>query len=809
MKKNTFIISFLSLFIFDIYSITIINDRKDASISSVVYDSKTNNPIDFADVIINDTLNNIINSTQIFNGNFTIDKLNKGFYYVTVKLLGYEDFKSNLIELKESENKVLPNIFLNQEETSLQEVSVTADKSKVVYKIDRKTINADASLVASGGTAVDVLTSSPSFRIDADGEISFRGSAGFLVYIDGKQSPLSGTQALQQISAANIEDIEIITTPSAKYKSDGDVGIINIKTKQNKSKGFSGIINVAATTLGGWNTDVLFNYQKKNSRFFWGFDGSEVKSKSDFYQIKNTIIDNYNTTSIADGTRHSNKVSYIGNLGWEYNYNPHHLLIELQAGDAKNKRGGDMSYYEHRTFNDEILNDNVYDSHDRYCNEKKLGQLYTEYTYKINDRGDKFSINGRLRHDWYALEYTESNLFEESGKRFEGTRGYEDEYHWDFDGNMIYELYFDKNNFLESGYQFTSYSEIGDYNIKYWDRQEVDFIWQDDLRAPFYYRRQIHSLYSMYNGKYGNFEVNGGLRGDYTLDRLYISVPGANRNIKRFNIFPSLHLGYNLSSNHILSFGYSYRTNRPGIWQLEPYITYEDYYTKKIGNPDIRPEYIHSFELGYRWVSEKGNTFNLTAYYRDRKDVTDRIRIAYEPGVTLDSLINAGNDSSLGLEASAKTKPLNCWDITFNADLYHYKFKSNYVGCSNASNTSYAVSMINNFKLTKTAKMQFDANLVGPSILTQGKEKAYCYFDLAFKKQLLNNKLSLSLVAHDIFKTARYYNTRSNSSLNFITKIKPKYPNFALSVTYLFNLSGAKEQNKAVSSGASFEGKDF
>ena len=127
----------------------------------------------------------------------------------------------------------------------LDEAVMSAEKSRVVFRLDRQKLSGAASLSADGGTAVDVLRSIPSIQVDAEGGVSFRGSTGFLVYIDGHQSVLEGAQALQQISAALIEDIEIITTPSAKYRTEGDVGIINIITKKRDETGTSGIFNVS------------------------------------------------------------------------------------------------------------------------------------------------------------------------------------------------------------------------------------------------------------------------------------------------------------------------------------------------------------------------------------------------------------------------------------------------------------------------------------------------------------------------------------------------------------------------------------
>ena len=693
----------------------------------------------------------------------------------------------------------------------LDEAVATAEKSKVVYRLDRQKLSGSASISAEGGSAVDVLRSIPSVQVDSEGGVTFRGSSGFLVYVDGHQSVLEGTQALQQISAAVIEDIEIITTPSARYKTDGDVGIINIITKKKDETGVSGIFNASGSTIGSWNGDALVNFRKGASRWYAGLSASQAKRRSDFSQDRTTIVGDYVTNSISDGERFGCNSSYIAKLGYELNLAGHRILIEAQSGVTEVARGGDLAYNERRTVAEELINDAMYDSYDRYSNEKRLGQIVADYDWKINERGDNLSFRSRFRYDWYALEYTESNMFDAAGARYEGTRGYEDEAHWDIDAALNYDLHYRETGKAEFGYQLTSYSEFGDYSIKYWNREAEDFQWQDHLAAPFWYRRQLHSLYAMVADRFGPVSVEAGLRGEHTNDKMHFDETYVSRDIKRWNLFPSAHLSYEAPGRNIISAGYSYRVERPGIWELEPYITYEDYYTKKTGNPDIRPEYIHSAEVGYRKHFKGGNTLSVTGFYRHRKDVRERIRTAYvlEPGVTLDSLVNAGNDRTWGLEANAVLKPARWWNMTLGGSLFDYRFFSSYEGCSDNSVLSYTASMINTFNVGKTTRMQFDANVVGPRVLSQGREEAYCYFDFALRQQILGNRLHASLVAHDIFRTAKYYSTRVSPTLISTTHVRPKYPHIVLSLTWTFNAAGHKESSGAVSSGAMFEGKDF
>ena len=694
-------------------------------------------------------------------------------------------------------------------EGKLKEVTVAGQRRQVVYRLDRKRIDAQQALTAAGGTAADVLQTIPSVQTDADGELSFRGSREFLVYIDGKPSPLTGTAALRQIPAATIQDIELLTTPGARYRAEGDVGIIHITTRKGQTEGLSGMLNASATTLGGWSGNGRMDWQRGRNRLWANMQANRYRGVSDFRQEKTTIVDDYQTTSLSDGERFRTERAYIGTLGWQYAVEDRHLLsVDIQSGQTRNRRGGDMDYHEERTLPLGLHTAGIYDSHDRYMLEKELVQLSASYLWRLNERGDQLSIQSRNRYDWHSLEYTESNMFEQTGVRYEGTRGYEEEHHWDCDEQIDYKWQYRPTGTFEAGYQYVTYSEIGDYNIKYWDRPAQAFEWQDDLHAPFDYHRQVHSLYATASDHFGHLAVDAGLRMDRLRDKMTIAVAGADRDRRRVELYPSAHAAYNTPRG---TFGVAYarRTNRPGIWKMEPYITYEDYYTKKIGNPDIRPEYIHSLELNYHKGFEGGHSLHAAAYQRWRTDVVDEIRVAYEPGVTLDSIINAGDQIDRGAELSVVVKPVKRWTATVNADVHNYRFTSHYEGCTSAHGWTYAVGCINQVAATPTTSLQFDGHVVGPQRLTQGRERAYCYFDLAARQQLMHGRMSISLVAHDVLRTARYHNWRTTPTLSSETRVRPHYPNLTLSVSYFFNTTSKESHSGAVSKGAVFERKDF
>jgi len=711
------------------------------------------------------------------------------------------------LPVKGAEKSFLPQGSTELPDTTvMREVSINGQRQRISYRLDRQRIDASQVLTAQGGTALDVLRAVPGVIIDADGSLSYRGSQEFLVYVDGKPSPLSGTEALQMIGAASIKDIEILTTPSAKYKTDGDVGIINIVTRRSETDGWDIAANGTASTWGTLSLDTKINYRTGHHNIYVGGQASDIHNKSQFQQEKQTPQPPLGgVVSFADGTRFRDFRTFIGQGGYEYNNGWHQLAIDLQGGKTINPRGGDMMYNERWTMDDGQWT--MFDSHDRYKLTKHLFQAATSYTWKLNERGDEISISNRLRYDNFSEEYTESNMFDLNGARQEGTRGYETEHHWDCDGSLSYKLHYRQQGTLEVGYQYTTYSEHGDYRICYWDLPQQSFIWQDDLYAPFYYRRQTHSGYAQVNDRFGPFQFDAGLRIDHVKDDMDLpTITSRHRSYTEF--YPSAHLAYTTSKAGTFTLGYSRRTNRPGIWKLEPYITYEDYHTRIIGNPDLRSEYIHSMELSWRKMISKTQV-TATVYARRRTGVVDYVRRAYDVGVTLDSIINAGNGWRKGLELQVTTKPTRWWQLTANGDLSLHNFRATYEGCTSSHNTTSTVGCINNFRVAKNTSVQFDGHFVSGHHLTQGWETAYVYFDLAARQSLLKGKLQLGLVAHDIFHTARYHSLRTSALMSSETWVRPTYPNIVLSVFYHFRQPSAKAKEGALSKEAEFVGKDF
>lgn len=778
-----------------------------AQIHGRLLDASSREAIDYADIFLYETGNSkpIQQTFPNERGEFRFEQVRKGRYAIMARLVGYDILSQRDIEVNGAPVN-LGDLMMKPLEIGIAEVEVVASKRQLVYKLDKKVVEATSNMMAGGGSAVDVLENTPSIRVDAEGDVTFRGSSGFLVYIDGKPSVFTGTQALEQVPAGHIENIEIITTPSAKHDTEGDVGIINIITKKHSRQGLSGMINLSGSTWLSRHVDFLLTQQNARSRWYVGGQWTDRMRKSDFDQEKLTIVGNQTTSSHAIGPRTGDSYHYTLKGGWSLSLPKTTITLDLEGGYGGNKRKGEMNYEETITLKGGSPVTTRYTSIDDYDNDENIGLGSLSVQHKFNDKGHEISASAYYKYGGNALEYFFNDLMSLQGERQQGHRAYESEHRETLRANLDYALPFGKGGKLEAGYQYYSYLEDGDYKMEWWDPEKQIFYWRDDIYNTFYFQEGVNSIYAILSQSWNNFEAQAGVRGEHTHTVLRSSVEGADRTKNRFEFFPSVHLGYNFPNGHRLLASYSRRTTRPQLYYMEPYITYRDFYTAEIGNPDIRPEYINSFELNYQ-KSFGENSVSATLFHRSRKDKIERLRVPYSAGVTLDSMANVGHDYSTGLELSLNLHPVRWWNTTVNGNLYHYKVKNEQAAGGNTStSTNYDILWNNLFDLGKYTRLQLDGSFVGPSVTTQGRTDAYWYANLAVRQQLFNRRLTATLAFRDIFRSAKYISDIQTADLRSLTRIKPKYPQITLTLSWTFNSYKAKSNATREDRSEMFEG---
>jgi outer membrane receptor protein involved in Fe transport len=475
----------------------------------------------------------------------------------------------------------------------------------------------------------------------------------------------------------------------------------------------------------------------------------------------------------------------------------------MEGGYGGRLRHGDLDYSEERSGVERIN----YFSRDYYHIDETFMLGSVGAIHNFNDKDHRITSLFYLKYGGNALEYFQSDLFDdnvnrdlldntnyENEHRQMGHRAYEDEHRWTVRANVDY--IYPHNDFgrLEAGYQYYSYMEDGDYSMEFWKPEEKKFEFRKDdaiYNNFFYFQNGIHSVYAIEANRYKAFNYQVGLRGEHTHRVLRSDVPGSNRTYNNFHLFPSVHLGFHLPHEQQLMASYSRRITRPQLFYMEPYITYRDFYSAEIGNPDIRNEFINSFELNYKKNIGTSN-FSAVVFHRTRTDKIERLRIPYESairaGVTLDSMANVGNDYSSGLEFNSQIQAIRWWNISINGSLYYYRVVNKLSrDARDESSANYDLTLNNAFDAGRFTRIQVDGNFVGPSVTTQGRTNAFWYVNFTVRQQLFIRKLSATLSVRDIFNTARYISNISTADLQSITKIRSLYPVVTLTLSYTFN----------------------
>ena len=744
-------------------------------------------------------------TTTVTGGVFTLEYDKKGVYYLEIGSIGFVKKRIELSSFTETQrNLAIGDVQMESAFEELSEVVVTGQRRQIVYKLDKRVIEASGFLSAAGGTAVDILSQTPSIRVDAEGEVTFRGSGGFKVYIDGKPSSLGGTIALEQIPANQIENIEVITVPSARNDADGTAGIININTKKQAIDGWSGIVNTMGSTALSRSIDFLMALRQKDLRWQVSGEFSTRFRNSDFYQLKTITTPELITIDRSTGNRKRYTDVYTLRTGVDLYRGATTWNGSVEAGYRNRWGGGALDYFDvsrpTKPPGEEIVIAASYKGDDFV----KLDEWQFRGDAGFNHRFDKegHTLNGSLYalYDKDAMEYFETNLYDYTGKRAQGHKAWEFEYRFTAQATLDYILPLSKpEDKFETGYKFFSYTEDGDYKIDMFEPVAGDFVRRDDLYNRYLFRRDIHALYAMLSNTWSQFRYQLGLRGEYTYRKLGNNLEWARHTWHKFGLFPSAHLSLALKNGGQTNLSYSRRITQPQLFYMEPYVVYVDYYTAQRGNPFIQPEYTNSVEWGYKQDFKNINVYGAL-FYRARKDKIERVRVPYHTGVTLDSMANVGSDYASGAEMSVMIQLKKWWTLDANGSLYYYRVKNEYkIDGKDAESWNWQLAVNNNFEIGKNTRVRFEAYYVGPSVSTQGRVEDFFYMNLTLRQLFLNRRLIVGLSARDILATARYNSTQSNLHVESLTKIRPQSPVVTLTLSYTFNNFRSQQREERVS----------
>ncbi len=714
-------------------------------------------PVEYANVALYSMRDSSVVAGTVTDskGMFKMAQLPPGRFYAYVKFIGFDTRTIDEIRITPKANALdLGVIELKTGAENLEGVEIVGERNQMVYKLDKKIINPGTIISSQGGSAVDVLENTPSVQVDIEGNVSLRGSDNFMVLIDGRPSPLDPSDALQQIPASTIENIEIITNPSAKYDPDGTSGIINIITKKNKLDGISGQVNVNADSKGSYGGDALISYRNSKFNAFVGVNYNQRKMTGNRTLENRNIFNDTTRYTFTDGDRGGGRLAAGVKAGLDYYISDKDIIsVNVRVNQMDFERLSSNTFTEYSIPHNPIYELNsIADDRSGRTHDFYNGNIM--YQHLFNTAGHKLEASVNYRIGTSGSSSLNEKTTEE-GDLILGQKSTEEGEDRDIRIKADYVYPINDKYKIEAGYQSRLENEKEDY-MYYEANPDNDYINQSDFNNNSSYTRNIHSLYGMFSGEYSKFSYQLGLRGEYT-DRI-MEHEGEEEpfTINRLDLFPTLHTAFQLPSDQQVYANYARRIRRPRNHYLEPFFSWMDAYNIRTGNPKLSPEHIDSYELGYLNQFENAY-FSIEGFFRQTNDKIERTRTPYEGNIMLSSFENVGTDYSTGVEAMYNGKLVKWWTLTTSGNLYHYRVKGVlYEREFEETSINYGGRISNTITLGKNTRIQVDGMYRGPSATAQGNRKGFFYSNAALKQQLLDRRVTLTFQVSDIFGTGNH-----------------------------------------------------
>jgi outer membrane receptor protein involved in Fe transport len=641
---------------------------------------------------------------------------------------------------------------------SLETIVVKSQKLAVETLIDRKVYSVTSDVQSTFGTLSDLLSVIPSVDVDPDGIVSLRGDTKVLILIDGKpSSEFSGSAAgdnLQSIPAADIERIEILTTPPAQFKADGAAGVINIITRKERRGGTSGSLQASDGSAGRYVLGASGSYKA----------GPVAASLTAGYRqdyrerrVESSVIapDPATTGPLSSSNSISETVRRevpTLKLTTEYVFNDRQ---SISASASWMNRGGLRTYTQ---VDESSAPDNTALSSTRRLSsghdpETDLDERLA-FAQKLDEPGETFdvSLHRSSSHQHEHYDYTNDSFIPPLPAFYNNLSFQED--HGTTEVDADYAKPVSKNASLKLGYAFEqddfSFDNVGNNVDPVTGVQTID----SNLTNQFQFRQQIHAIYTSYQLSSAAWSWLGGLRAEETHTDARQLTNGISTTSSYFQIYPSLHVERNLSEHSTLLFGASRRIVRPDPSSLNPYVDHEYTPNLQAGNPELKPQYSQSFEAGYSYQGG-GQTYSATAYYRVNHDSVTDVAEYLGDGLTLTTKTNLPKDRSAGLEFAASGRIFSQLSYGVSGNLFYSQIDATALGIAGLQSTLGLNAKAKlDYRPTDANSAQITVTRTDKRLTPQGYVSAINILNLGYKYQL-NADLKAVLTVSDLFNGQR------------------------------------------------------
>lgn len=697
------------------------------------------------------------------DGNFTLE-VDPDDYLLRVSFLSFQDLEQE-VQLQEGQILDIGTVQMQPTQSELGEVEVQGQRSYMEMNFDSRSFNVGEDVTSLGGSALDVLDNVPSITTDFEGNVSLRGNQGVQILINGRPSNLvrNGTDALSSIPAGLIEEVKIITNPSARYSANGTGGIIDIILVDDAELGLNGSVRLNTGIPQDNSIGVNLNYQRKTINWFMNTQfeyEQDPRSSRTFQSFSRDTTFAYRESSDWD----EQEVEGSLDLGADIFLPGDQVLtvegrLNLESGDEDRN----VNYTDYDPLNNEI-----------YRSVNSSWPIIAESVRDVNDEQDESDYEARIQYEkilggnddhiliadadfeWGIEE--ERSLLEQriisgvgEGER-QRTFGNED--YRDFRMDVDYERPISENGKFEAGVRFNYETEDSDYLVEefqngVWAEATEEFGATDN----FEYLENVNSAYAIYSGELKPFTYQIGLRAENTRIETQLTGSGQGSDQNYINLFPSLFLSYTLNEQNSFQASYSRRISRPRSWYLLPYTEITDNRNRRTGNPDLEPEFGDSYEAGYLRYWESGSLLT-SFYYRHRTQVIERVSIIENDGITTRTPINLATEDAWGVELSADQDITENLQLSGSLNLYQSESEGEFQDVVYASKSDNLTSRLR-VRWTFLEKWNFQSYLYyrGPSETTQGRRSSRSFVGSGLSRKLLDDKATISINVRDLFNS--------------------------------------------------------
>ena len=747
----------LTLALFIAVSLTVsAQSRFPGVISGKITDAQTNTPVEYANIVLRDTITHTMVTGMVSDstGFFRMKDIPLGTFYLEYSFIGYEKQRTKTFVISRKHPKTdLGELTLSSSAINMKEVTVTGERNMMINRIDRKVFNVQKDIQSQTGTVSDMLQTIPSISVDIDGNISVRGSGNITILINGRPSVMTSSANLQQMPAALVEKIEVITNTSAKYRPDGTGVIINIILKKERKAGFNTILGANAGNNSRFNTNLQLNYNTGKVNIFgsYGFRQDYRFRSGDLNSQTIDTVTEQSSCLVQTSSGSSRSISHLVQLGTDWSMGKKDVAgISGTYNFRENKRSNtDENLYKDN-------NQQPDEQYTRTLNGKEGEQSagVTAFYEHVFNREDEHILRTDVEYqqetekedDSWTNDYT-IPLYPQGQDHTLGNNA-----NRELNISVDYSRPLWENASLESGYQQIVQISDRDQTVEHLDPESGK--WYTDTTATnhFVSNQTVYALYGTLTCNWKKFTMMAGLRAEETTVNLNFITLDTLTKSNYFALYPTVHLSLASGKNE-WQLNYSRRVNRPDGEDLNPVPEYRDPRNIYVGNPDLKPEDIHSLEFGYCFRPENF-TFIPTLFYRYKINGFTRVTTSVNDTLLKTTIENMAKDQSAGLDISGSWQAGKVMNLNFSASGFYSVIDASNIGYSGDKSTfSWNAKVNASFNITKTTLFQVFGQYRSEVLTPQGYRLPTWVVNLGFRQDLWKKRISLIATVSDLFNS--------------------------------------------------------